>query len=141
VATGSLELETRFVPPFTALWTGTLRVPATGRWGFTFYTHGGTVELRADGRTLFRSTGEGEHVSGFDQDMVTGNYALELEYRVSRAPGAIQWAWTPPGGAASIVPPSVLRPPTGSTVGSARDIRELGPVRFQRAQRPMELVP
>ncbi|MFI5179806.1 MAG: glycosyltransferase family 39 protein [Thermoanaerobaculia bacterium] len=141
VATGSLMDEDLVRPPFTVLWTGLLRVPVTGRWGFTFYTHGGTVELRADGRTLLRTVGDEEHQSQFDRELAAGTYAIELTYQVARSPGAIEWAWTPPGGSSSIVPPSALLPPPGTTVAAERAIQNMGPVRFQPRQRSMDLVP
>ncbi len=43
-----------------------------------------------------------------------------------RDPAALEWAWTPPDGETSIVPPSVLLPPPGAGSGPARTAAELG---------------
>jgi len=141
LATGSLSDEALCGDAFTATWTGTLQVPEAGWWGFSFFTHGGTVELRADGKPLARTEGDQEHVSELRRELRAGSHALELVFRVVHAPGAIEWAWTPPGGAPSIVPPSALAPPPGSTLAAERPIQDLGPVRLQPRQRPMDLVP
>jgi hypothetical protein len=54
---------------------------------------------------------------------------------VLRDPGALEWAWRPPGGEASIVPPAVLQPPPGAGSGPPRLAAELG----SRDDQPVDL--
>ena len=98
---------------WTASWRGTLLAPADGPYAFGFFTHGGTVEMTLDGGKPLVTTGDGEMLHRFDAVRLSdGPHRVEIVYRVVHRPAAIDWIWTPPGGAESIVPPAVLRPPT-----------------------------
>lgn len=98
-----------------ARWKGTLVAPASGPYVFGFLTNGGTVEMTLDGGSPRRTTGDDEKIERFKPiPLARGPHAVEIVYRVEHRPAAIDWIWAPPGGAESLVPPSVLRPPEGA---------------------------
>jgi hypothetical protein len=101
----------RFPGDWTATWKGTLLAPAEGNYTFGFRTNGGIVELRLDGKPVFKTRGEDDRVElGDEIALQAGPHAVEILYRVVHSPGGIDFIWTPPGQPESVVPPSVLVP-------------------------------
>jgi hypothetical protein len=111
VAAMALSDDVRFPGDWTATWKGTLLAPAEGNYTFGFRTNGGIVELRLDGKPVFKTRGEDDRVElGDEIALQAGPHAVEILYRVVHSPGGIDFIWTPPGQPESVVPPSVLVP-------------------------------
>lgn len=118
LAAMSLGSDFDFDGTWTARWRGTLVAPADGPYVFGFLTHGGTVEMTLAGRPALSTEGDGENIRRFAPVTLTrGPHPVEIVYRIVHRPAAIDWFWTTPGGAESIVPPSALRPPPESGPG------------------------
>jgi hypothetical protein len=111
IAAMSLSEDVRFPGEWKAAWRGTLVAPVEGDYAFAFRTNGGIVELKLDGRVVFTTRGEDDRVErGSAVPLRAGPHAVEILYRVTHAPGGIDFIWTPPGQPESVVPPSALRP-------------------------------
>ena len=107
----------------TARWSGVLRAPVGGVYAMSLFSQG-PLELRLDGRVVLRSTTDADSLAEARVRLARGAHRVEAVYRINRAPGGVEWTWTPPGGRTSIVPPSALRPLGG---GPERRLRS-GPV-------------
>jgi hypothetical protein len=115
----SLAAETGIgARPFAVQWRGTLHVPAAGRYRMSMFVQG-AMDLRLDGHSVLRSSGPADQPITADLDLAVGAHAVEADYRVANASGAVEWTWTPPGGEPSIVPRWVLTPPPGAGVAAA----------------------
>ena len=131
IASMSLNEETGFGTDWTASWRGTLLAPADGYYQFGFRTHGGTVEMRLDGRPLWRTRGDQEKTErGGGVTLRRGPHEVAIAYRIVHSPGGIEWFWTPPGQPESIVPPSALRPPPEAGPGPPLPERQLAAARW-----------
>ncbi len=98
--------------PFTATWTGTLKAPASGKYSMSLFAQGAAT-LTIDGDTVIHTEASSEFPTSGEAVMTAGPHAVEVALRVTGGPGGLEWTWTPPGGVQSIVPPSVLSPPSG----------------------------
>jgi hypothetical protein len=101
----------------------------------------GALTLRIDGRPVYEAAEPSDQPRGFTVEMSQGAHPVEIAYSVKEGPGAIEWVWTPPGGATSIVPPSALSPPQNAGVGPVIPPDALGASEFQPADQPVETVP
>jgi hypothetical protein len=77
----------------------------------------GDARLSVDGKLVIRSESAADGLTHARVQLAAGRHDVRLVYRVDSTRGAIEWTWTPPGRAESIVPPSALRPPPGAGVG------------------------
>ncbi len=141
IATGGLCEEARSGGPFEARWTGTLRVPKTGSYEMALRAVGGTAALRLDGKQVVQADGERDEITRQDVPLEVGPHSVEIDYSVRHAPGGIEWLWKPPGGAESIVPPSVLSPPPGAGLGSRLPLQVLGGPDLQPVDQPTYTTP
>jgi len=98
--------------PLTVRWSGTLLAPRTGRYTMSFFSQG-LVGLRIDHDLVLRSTSDADSVTRARFRLRQGAHRVDISYRITRGPGALEWTWKPPAGRTSIVPPSVLRPRAG----------------------------
>jgi len=136
IASGGFNEEVGHHGPYRAVWTGSIRIARRGRYAFQFFVHGVAVDLTVAELAL--------HVDGLEEqsvvreaDLEEGVHPVTLTMNVLRDPGALEWAWRPPGGEASIVPPAVLQPPSGAGSGPPRSAAELG----SRDDQPADLEP
>jgi hypothetical protein len=118
------------------VWTGSIRVARPGRHAFRFFVNGVTVDLAVADLAL--------HVDGLEEqsaerevDLREGVHPVTLTMNVHRDPGALEWAWRPPEGEESLVPPAVLQPPSGAGSAPPRSAAELG----SRDDRPADREP
>jgi hypothetical protein len=125
--------------PYTATWTGILNAPSTGVYSMTLFTVGVT-DLKLDGETVIHVDDPSETHTGGTVTLNQGRHTVELIYRVAEGPGGLEWAWTPPDGATSIVAPSVLSPRPGSGVGPPVPLDLLGRQEFQPVDSPLAIV-
>jgi hypothetical protein len=126
--------------PYTATWSGTLTAPTTGVYSMTLFAQG-TVDLQVDGQSVIRRDGPSDEPIGGSATLNAGPHAVKLVYRVESGGGGLEWAWTPPGGQRSIVPPSALAPPPGAGVGPAAPPEALGKREYQPVLPPLDVVP
>ena len=138
IATGGICEEIPWGPPFDAVWTGELLVPETGLYGVRFDAQG-EVELRLDGRVVYRREAGDEGSPVRETELSKGAHALEIRYHATSAPGFIEWRWRPPSGVESIVPPSVLAPTPGAGLGRPRPLSVIGPGLLQPWERSVAL--
>ena len=136
IASGGFNEEIRYHRPYRAVWTGTIRVARRGPHALRFFVNGVTLDL-AVGRTVLHVDGLEEREVVRSVDLDEGVQPVTLTMNAEREPAALEWAWTPPGGETSIVPPSVLEPPPGAASGPARSAAELG----SRENQPPDLGP
>jgi hypothetical protein len=136
IASGGFNEEVGYHQPYRAQWTGSIRIARGGRYVFRFFVNGVTVDLAVANAVL--------HVDGLDEQSVTreadleaGVHQVTLTMNVARDPGTLEWAWRPPGGEESIVPPAVLQPPSGAGSGPPRPAAELG----EKSGQPLDLDP
>lgn len=136
IASGGFNEEVGYHGPYRAVWTGSIRVARPGRYAFRFFVNGVTVDLAV--------AGHGLHVDGLEEqsveremDLEEGIHPVTLAMNVLRDPGALEWAWRPPEGEESLVPPAVLQPPPGAGSGPPRSAAELG----SRDDRPADREP
>lgn len=132
IASGGFAEELDYRQPFEIVWSGFLDVGSRGRHAFKFYTHGGTVELAVGSAPPLVTDGLSEQTVVREIDLEPGRQPVRLTFRVGRQPGTLEWAWKPPQGPESIVPPSVLLPPAGAGLGvplgpSKRGTKEISP--------------
>ncbi len=125
IASGEFNEEVRYHGPYRAEWTGSIRVARGGRHAFRFFVNGVTVDL-AVGRAVLHVDGLEEREVVLEADLEEGVQPVTVTMNARRDPAALEWAWTPPDGETSIVPPSVLLPPPGAGSGPARTAAELG---------------
>ena len=114
LATADLTSQLAMPPPFDSVWTGTLLVKTPGVHLFAFRTGGADVDLSLDGRRVWREGESPEALAWREATLTAGPHAVRISVHVRQGPAQIEWVWTPPGGAASIVPAAVLAPPAGS---------------------------
>jgi hypothetical protein len=125
IASGGFNEEVGYHGPYRAVWKGSIRIARPGRYAFRFFVNGVTVDLAIAARSL--------HIDGLEEqsvvhetDLEAGVHPVSLTMNVLREPGALEWAWRPPEGEESIVPPAVLEPPPGAGSGPPRSVAELG---------------
>jgi hypothetical protein len=141
IATGSLCQELEYCESFEAVWRGSLEIPRSGVYRMGLRAEGGSAELRLDGRPVVQSDGAGSELVEREVQLEAGSRAVELAFHPRRGPAALEWVWAPPGGEASIVPPSALSPPPGVAVGSPLPLEVLDPLEGRPADRPLTIVP
>jgi hypothetical protein len=143
IATGGLCEEARSGGPFQAKWTGTLSVPKSGSYEMALRAVGGTAALKLDGKPVpvVQVEGERDEIIRQDVPLEAGPHSVELDYSVRHAPGGIEWLWKPPGGAESIVPPSVQAPPPAAGLGPRLTLHVLGGPELQPADQPLYTTP
>jgi PA14 domain-containing protein/dolichyl-phosphate-mannose-protein mannosyltransferase len=84
------------LPPFQIHWTGYLKAPVDGTYGFQVETTG-QVRLVLDGRPL--SPVPGHESEGVFTTLTAGWQALDLTYRREQEDPGIRLLWQPPGSA------------------------------------------
>lgn len=136
IASGAFNDEVRYHDSYRAVWTGSIRIARRGLHTFQFFLNGVTVDL-AVGRFVLHVDGLEEQEVVREADLEEGIQPVTLTMNVQRDPAALEWAWGPPDGETSIVPPSVLLPPPGAGSGAARAVEELG----SRDDQPPDLEP
>jgi hypothetical protein len=141
IASGGFTEEMDDGESFDGVWTGSLRVSEAGRHAFKFYTHGGMVELTVGNAPLVRTEGTAEQITVSEIDLAPGLYPVRLTFHAAHRPGALEWAWKPPAGVESIVPPSVLVPPDGAGLGPPLGAAELGTRALQPLDRGLYFTP
>jgi hypothetical protein len=142
IASGSLGQVVGFSDNWIASWRGTLLAPADGDYLFGFRTHGGTVEMRLDGKPLWRTQGDEEKTErGGAVELQKGPHEVAILYRVVHSPAGIDWIWTPPGQRESLVPPSALRPPAEVVPGPPLREETLAGMRWFRHESSSMTVP
>jgi hypothetical protein len=125
---------------YTIDWTGTLHAPVTGVYSMTLLAQGLT-DLKIDGKSVIHIEEESDQATGGSVELTAGPHPVEVSYKRKDGPSAIEWAWTPPNGETSIVPPSALTPPPNSTVGDRVPQDVLGHGSAQPADVPPDTVP
>ena len=88
----------------------------------------GIADLKIDDKSVIRVAAPSDQPTGGSVDLTAGPHKVELTLQGQDGPGSIEWAWTPPGGQTSIVPPEVLSPPPGAGIGSALPLEYARPV-------------
>ena len=142
IASMSLGQEVKLDGEWTASWRGTLLAPADGSYLFAFRTHGGTVEMRVDGKPLWSTRGDEEKIErGPSVTLQKGPHEVAILYRVVHGPAAIDWIWTPPGQRESLVPPAALRPPADAGPGPPLSEQTLVALRSYRHSSDWVTVP
>jgi hypothetical protein len=126
--------------PYTATWSGTLTAPSTGVYSMTLFAQG-MVDLQVDGQSVIHRDGPSDEPVGGSATLSAGPHAVKLVYQVDSGGGGLEWAWTPPDGVRSIVPPSVLAPPPGAGVGPAAPPSALGKREDQPDLPPLDVIP
>jgi PA14 domain len=125
---------------YTIDWTGTLHAPVTGVYSMTLLAQGLT-DLKIDGKSVIHIEEESDQATGGSVELTAGPHPVEVSYKRKDGPSAIEWAWTPPNGETSIVPPSALAPPPNSTVGDRMPQDTLGHGSSQPTDVPPDTVP
>jgi hypothetical protein len=126
--------------PYTAKWTGTLEAPATGTYSMTLQAQA-TGDFKIDDKTVFHLETATEDLNAASVDLAAGPHQVEFSVEGTGGPGRFEWTWTPPGGEKSIVPPSVLSPPSGAGIDEELPADTLGPRDWQPTDNPLDLVP
>ena len=140
IATGALSTEIHSDGhPYTATWTGALLAPATGVYSMTLFAQG-QADLTLDGQPVIAIPGPGDQLAGGSITLSAGPHAVQLVYRVTDGPGGLEWAWTPPDGVQSIVPPAALAPPPHVASGPPVPPAILGKREFQPLDPPLNTV-
>jgi hypothetical protein len=125
---------------YTANWTGTLQAPASGVYSMTLLAQG-MADLRIDGNSVIHIDQVADQPTGGTVELTTGPHHVDVTFKQKDGPSAVEWVWTPPGGATSIVPPSALSPPPGTTVGNPVSQDVLGHGNDQPTDVPPDTVP
>ncbi|HZR00569.1 MAG TPA: glycosyltransferase family 39 protein [Chloroflexota bacterium] len=126
--------------PYTVTWRGTLTAPKSGTYKMGFFEEG-TLELRVDGQSVLRASSSPDEAKTADVPLTAGPHQVEIAVQAQRTNGAIEWIWTPPDGETSIVPPSVLTPPTGVLVGPPVSVEALGQTDWQPVPGALNTLP
>jgi hypothetical protein len=126
--------------PYTATWTGTLRTGVPGLYTMSLFAQG-AADLKIDRQTLIHTEASSDEAAEGHVTLAAGSHSVELVFRVSQGQGGLEWAWTPPGGVASIVPPSALSPPPGAAISKVVAANVLGGLQFQAVRSPFLTVP
>jgi hypothetical protein len=125
--------------PYDVTWTGTLLAPVTGVYSMTLFSQGATV-LKLDDQPVFQIPAPQDEAVAGAVDLQAGPHPITVSLHVNEGPGGLEWTWTPPGGAQSIVPPSVLVPPPGAGIGPPLTPAQLGKPDLQPTDRPLDVV-
>ncbi len=140
LATGNLSAQVRIGGrPYTATWSGTLKAPVSGTYAMTLFALG-AIDLRIDGQPALHTDGPRDEPIAGSVPLEAGMHPVEVRYRVKEGPGTLEWTWTPPGGERSLVPRSVLVPPSGGTVGPPLPFDALGSPDAMPINQPLEIV-
>jgi hypothetical protein len=123
---------------YRVLWAGSLIAPTSGSYTMSLQSDGEAV-LSIDGRDVVRSNRPEPFVNAA-VELTAGTHRVELVFQ-GTGPGAIEWAWTPPGGRMSIVPPSALRPAQNGVISPALPPSLFDPGRTDREESPLDLTP
>jgi hypothetical protein len=127
--------------PYTTNWSGTVTAPSTGVYTMTMLAQG-ALDLRIDGNSVLHSDQSSDEPLEAPVELTAGPHSVTVDFAVNGGPGGLQWAWTPPGGEKSIVPPSALAPPDGAAIGDALPQEVIGPYKDQpQPAAPLETVP
>ncbi len=92
------------MPPASIHWSGILRTPREGRYGFSVDAQG-TAALRIESRPL-----EVRPDVVVETDLGAGLHPIEIDYAVTEGDARLVLSWRPPGGAVHPIPSSFLAP-------------------------------
>jgi len=92
------------MPPAVIHWTGLLRVPSGGPYGFAIEAQG-TSALRIDGASLEI----GPDLLA-DRTLDAGLHPIEVDYRLTQGDAKLILRWQPPGGTLQPIPARYLAP-------------------------------
>jgi hypothetical protein len=101
----------------------------------------GAVDLMIDRKTVIQTKASSDEPTNARVTLAAGSHSVELVFRVKGGRGGLEWVWTPPGGVASVVPPSALSPPPGAGVGPVVLADVLGGFEMQPIRSPFLTVP
>lgn len=122
--------------PYEVRWQGSLVAPSAGTYEISLFAEGAAT-LKIGDRVILDLPAEGDtRVASIALE--AGPQPIDITYRSPRGSGGIELAWTPPGGARSIIPPSALRPPAGVGAGAPVPVGQLG---RQVVDAPIEMGP
>jgi hypothetical protein len=122
--------------PFAVRWSGMLSVPADDEYEFALAAEG-IAELILDGRVVVGTTQPSDRPVIARVTLRAGPTPLELIYRDGGRSGLLEVQWRPPGGPWSIIPPTLLSPPTDGLVGGAVAWEVLGRRELQPGPLPL----
>ena len=126
--------------PYTAAWAGTLRAPTSGLYSMDLFAQG-AADLTIDRQNIIHTDSPRDEPTKSSVTLAAGSHSVELVFRVNGGPGGLEWIWTPPGGVASVVPPSALSPPPGAAIGPVVPTSVLGGFEMQPVHSPFLTVP
>ncbi len=125
---------------YTATFTGKLLAPRDGDYQMEIYAQGG-IDLQIDGKPVIQSPQTNDAMKGV-ATLTYGPHTVRCVMHVEGDGGRLEWSWTTPDGAYSIIPPSALVPdPLGVGVGPSQDVAVYGDPTDQPAEEPMESIP
>ncbi|MGI8589270.1 MAG: glycosyltransferase family 39 protein [Chloroflexia bacterium] len=97
-------------PGLLALWKGTIQIPTTGTYQFSIDSSGPSL-LKVDNEVVLDTRGISGSGTGGIVSLAAGAHDVDLRYNwPGGSRGNLEWYWTPPGGARTIVPMTVLTP-------------------------------
>ena len=115
--------------PFSASWSGALRITIPGTYGFEVRGTG-TYSVNLDDKELFNAPpasavmDQPERAAHAERNLSTGLHRLEAHWTCSLPPSGrgrlFQLYWTPPGGERDLIPPSSFVPVATAESGAAR---------------------
>ena len=115
--------------PFSASWSGALRITIPGTYGFEVRGTG-TYSVNLDDGKLFNAPpasavmDQPERAAHAERNLSTGLHRLEAHWTCSLPPSGrgrlFQLYWTPPGGERELIPPSSFVPVATAESGAAR---------------------
>jgi hypothetical protein len=102
------------MPPYDIDWTGILRVPRDGSYGFTVEAQG-EVDLAIDDRPLRLQAG-----ALTERPLRAGAHPIRVSYRLPQGTARIILRWRPPGGRVEVISDRFLFPDEASIAAAGR---------------------
>jgi len=113
--------------PLDLTWSGTLLAPKSGIYSMSAFTQG-LFDLYLDGHQILHNGSTGTADVTTRIPLSRGSHGIRIHYLIIGPGSGLEWKWKPPGSVESIVPPTVLRPPTGAGIGPPIPFVRLGPL-------------